>query len=105
MHKLRFFDIVEQKLHILDLNKGPQSLQTYDVGTIRSVPCLLVRFGGDECVIHDDVNSTSAEIEDTDEEIIVGARSGFAILNRKTLKLDYICKVWGAQDGPGKEDR
>ena len=32
-HCLRFVDIVKEKLHVVDLNKGPSSLKTYDMGT------------------------------------------------------------------------
>lgn len=30
---LRFVDIVKEKLHIVDVDKGPSSLKTYDMGT------------------------------------------------------------------------
>ena len=37
-HTLRFVDIVKEKLHFVDLTKGPSSLQSYDLGTpVRSV--------------------------------------------------------------------
>lgn len=29
--RLRFVDIVEQKLHVIDLNKGPTSLKSFDL--------------------------------------------------------------------------
>ena len=32
-HTLRFVDIVKEKLHIVDLNKGPSSLESFDLGT------------------------------------------------------------------------
>jgi len=35
----------------------------------------------------------------------VGAKHGYAIMNRKTKKLDYIRKVWEERDGPGKDGR
>lgn len=36
-HTLRFVDIVKEKLHTVDLNKGPSSLESFDLGTpIRS---------------------------------------------------------------------
>ena len=37
--------------------------------------------------------------------MIVGAKHGYAIMNRHTKKLEYIKKVWGDQDGPGKDQR
>ncbi len=35
----------------------------------------------------------------------MGAKYGFAIMNRKTKKLDYIKRVWEIKDGPGKDER
>lgn len=32
-HTLRFVDIVKEKLHIVDLKKGPSSLESFDMGT------------------------------------------------------------------------
>lgn len=38
-HSLRFVDIVKEQLHIVDLEKGPSSLQSYDLGTpVRFAP-------------------------------------------------------------------
>ncbi len=37
--------------------------------------------------------------------MIVGAKHGFAIMNRNTKKLEYIKKVWEDRDGPGKDER
>lgn len=31
MHQLRFVDIVKQKLHLVDLEKGPSSHRAYDL--------------------------------------------------------------------------
>lgn len=50
-------------------------------------------------------SSTTADIEGSDNEIIVGAKEGYAIMNRETKKLEYIKKVWEEQDGPGKNER
>ncbi|KAL9129594.1 MAG: hypothetical protein Q9217_001982 [Psora testacea] len=83
-HTLRFFDITKEKLHVVVLNKGPSSLQTFDLGT---------------------AVSTSADIERTSDEIIVGAKYGFAIMNHNTKALKYIKKVWEERDGPGKNER
>lgn len=38
-------------------------------------------------------------------EIVVGAKQGYAIMNWETKKLEYIKKVWEERDGPGKEER
>ena len=32
-HTLRFVDIVKEKLHTIDLSKGPSSLESFDLGT------------------------------------------------------------------------
>lgn len=41
-HTLRFVDIVKEKLHIVDLEKGPSSLESFDLGTpVRSAGLLL----------------------------------------------------------------
>ena len=49
--------------------------------------------------------STSADIEHADDEIIVGAKLGYATLNRKTHHLTYVKKLWDDRDGPGKAER
>ncbi|KAL8995179.1 MAG: hypothetical protein Q9169_005038 [Polycauliona sp. 2 TL-2023] len=81
---LRFVDIVKEKLHTVDVEQGPSSHKIIDVeGAI----------------------STTAHIEGTDDELIVGAKKGYAYYNRKSNKLEYIKKVWNESDGPGKEER
>lgn len=50
-------------------------------------------------------DSTTADIEGSDDEIIVGAKYGYAIMNRNTKKLEYIMKVWEDRDGVGKDER
>ncbi|KAL6716438.1 rRNA-processing protein cgr1 [Lecanora helva] len=81
---LRFVDIVKQKLHIVNLKEGPHSLESFDLS---------------------DPVSTTADIEGDGDKIIVGAKNGFAFMDRKTKKLDYINKVWGEKDGLGKDER
>lgn len=49
-------------------------------------------------------NST-AEIEGVEDEVIVGAKLGYAIMYRSTGKLEYIKKIWGESDRPGKAKR
>lgn len=39
------------------------------------------------------------------DHLIVGAKLGFARLNRTTGKLSYIREAWGESDGPGKAER
>lgn len=50
-------------------------------------------------------DSTTAHIEGTDNELIVGAKLGYAIFNKSSKKLEYIKKIWDERDGPGKEER
>lgn len=49
--------------------------------------------------------SITADIEGAEQDVIVGAKHGYAILNRDTGKIDYLKKVWDERDGPGKEER
>ena len=49
--------------------------------------------------------STTAEIDGVDDQIIVGAKCGYALMQRSTGKLEYIKKVWDERDGAGKEQR
>ncbi|KAL8730856.1 MAG: hypothetical protein Q9166_003783 [cf. Caloplaca sp. 2 TL-2023] len=83
-HTLRFVDIVNEKLHTVDLKQGPSSHKIIDL---------------------DAAISTTAHIEGTEDELIVGAKLGFAIFNWKSQKLEYIKKVWNESDGPGKGER
>lgn len=48
-------------------------------------------------------NIAGAAKEDQDE-LIVGAKCGFARLNRSTGKLTYIREAWGEEDGLGKAE-
>lgn len=49
--------------------------------------------------------STTAEIEGTEDEFIVGAKYGYAFLTRSNGKLEYIKHVWNEHEGPGKAKR
>ena len=83
-NSLRFVDIDKRQLHVVDLNKGPSSLQSFDLNT----PV-----------------STTADIEGDDGEIIVGAKEGFALMDRETKKLRYVKRIWGEGDGEEKVKR
>ncbi|KAI4120550.1 MAG: hypothetical protein LQ338_006935 [Usnochroma carphineum] len=83
-HTLRFVDIVKEKLHTVDLKKGPSSHQIHDLET---------------------AISTTALIEGTGDKLIVGAKLGYATLQLGSKKLDYIKKYWDERDGPGKAER
>ena len=47
----------------------------------------------------------TADIEGSDDLLAVGAKRGFATVNRNTGELKYISKVWNEQDGEGREER
>ncbi|KAJ5810224.1 uncharacterized protein N7503_002442 [Penicillium pulvis] len=83
-NEFRFVDIWDHKLYRLDLAKGPESLKAIDTDAAIGVTA----------------NIANAD----DDELIVGAKLGFARLNQATGKLSYIHEVWGADDGPGKAD-
>ena len=51
------------------------------------------------------MSSVTADIEDSQDDIIVGAKHGYAVLNRKTAKLVYVKKLWDDRDERGKEER
>ena len=49
--------------------------------------------------------STTANIEGSDSELIVGAKYGYAILNRKTGKHELIKEIWDERDDAEKGKR
>ncbi|KAL8816630.1 MAG: hypothetical protein Q9223_004389 [Gallowayella weberi] len=81
---LRFVDIVKEKIHTVNLKQGPSSHKVIDV---------------------DGPISTTADIEGTEDELIVGAKLGYAIFKRSSGELEYVAKVWNESDGAGKEAR
>ncbi|OJJ71176.1 hypothetical protein ASPBRDRAFT_126893 [Aspergillus brasiliensis CBS 101740] len=84
-NEFRFVDIWEQKLYVLDLAKGPDSLKIMDTS---------VSIG---------VTANIANVEGSREnQIVVAAKHGFALVDRTTGALSYIQKVW---DDPAKEHR
>ncbi|KAJ5632462.1 hypothetical protein N7490_008801 [Penicillium lividum] len=83
-NEFRFVDIWDHKLYRLDLDKGPESLKTIDTATAIGVTA----------------NIANAEAD----QLIVGAKLGFARLNRTTGELSYIREAWGEDDGPGKAE-
>ena len=50
-------------------------------------------------------SSTTADIEGTADELIVGAKYGYALLARDTGEFEYIKRVWDERDGPDKPAR
>jgi sugar lactone lactonase YvrE len=71
---LRFLDIMGHRLHTVDLSKGPSSLTTMQLDTPISV---------------------TADIEGVNpaEKILIGAKYGLAILDRKSGKYEYLAKL------------
>ena len=72
-NSLRFVDIIQKQLHTVSLTDGPSSLKTTQF---------------DECV------TVTADIEgrDPQETILIGAKQGLAVLDRKTGKYEYLTK-------------
>jgi sugar lactone lactonase YvrE len=70
---LRFVDIKKKQLHTVSLTEGPSSLKTLQF---------------DECV------TVTADIEgrDPQETVLIGAKQGLAVLDRKTGKYEYLAK-------------
>ncbi|KAL2216747.1 regucalcin like protein [Thermoascus aurantiacus ATCC 26904] len=87
-NQLRFVDIWEQKLYFVDLDKGPDSLESIDTDVPIGVTANIEKRG-----------------DAYNDKIIVGAKHGFATVDLNTGELSYIRKVWNEQDGPGKEER
>lgn len=49
--------------------------------------------------------SITADIEGSEQDLIVGAKHGYAILNRHTGQINDLKNFWDERDGPGKEER
>ncbi|KAJ5895153.1 hypothetical protein N7495_006844 [Penicillium taxi] len=86
-NEFRFVDIWEHKLYRLDLAKGPESLKVIDTGAAIGVTANIA-------------NPSKTDVD----HLIVGAKHGFARLNRTTGDLSYIREAWGEEDGPGKAE-
>ncbi|KAJ5582587.1 hypothetical protein N7535_001207 [Penicillium sp. DV-2018c] len=77
-NEFRFVDIWDHKLYRLDLTKGPESLSVIDT---------------------EDSVGVTANIQGSNQnQLIVGAKQGFARLDQTTGKLAYIQKVWEDED-------
>jgi len=82
---LRFFDIVKEKMHTVNLDEGPSSHKTIDL------PFSI---------------GTTADIEGNNDEFVFGGKLGYGIMNKKTGDVRYIKKMWEAQEAQqGKEHR
>lgn len=70
---LRFVDIIKQRLHTVSLTEGPSSLKTLQFSEAITV---------------------TADIEGRDPQasLLVGAKQGLAVLDRKTGQYEYVTK-------------
>ncbi|KAG7290574.1 hypothetical protein NEMBOFW57_000577 [Staphylotrichum longicolle] len=75
---LRFVDIIKQQLHTVSLTDGPDSLKTLQFSEAVTV---------------------TADIEgrDPQDAVLIGAKQGLAVLDRKTGTYEYVTKF--AQEG------
>ena len=84
-NSLRFVDIVKEKLHTVDLTKGPSSHKQWD---------LQYSVG------------TTADIDGDDKNFVFGGKSGYGIFNRETGEHRLIKEQWSdaerQPDGGGK---
>ncbi|KAJ5300931.1 uncharacterized protein N7443_005933 [Penicillium atrosanguineum] len=83
-NEFRFIDIWDHKLYRLDLAKGLESLRVIDTDAALGV--------------------TANISGETGNQLIAGAKLGFARLDGTTGKLTYIREAWGESDGPGKAE-
>jgi hypothetical protein len=83
---LRYLDINNHQLFIVDLNLGPDSIQTFDTGMPVGV---------------------TADLEgvDSSETILCGAKDGVTKFNLKTGKHEYVAKYWSGVDAADKTRR
>ena len=70
-----------EKLHIVDLTKGPSSLRTIGTGVSIGV---------------------TADIEGLDEVILAGAKDGITKFNLQSAEHEYLAEFWNKGDGPDK---
>ncbi|KAL3473460.1 hypothetical protein BJX99DRAFT_198961 [Aspergillus californicus] len=80
-NEFRFVDIWEERLYVLDLAKGPASLQTFETSASIGVTA-----------------NIEGASESRKDHIVAAAKHGFAFVNRKTGELSYIAKPWDEPD-------
>lgn len=74
---LRLVDIVKKQLHVVELDKGPESLRTHQL----------------------DISvGTTANIEGNDDEFIFGGKAGYGIMNKRTAEWRYIKEMWTKEE-------
>lgn len=79
-HCLRFVDIKKRRLHVIDLSVGPSSLKTIQLDMPIGV---------------------TADIEGVDpaKKILVGGKTGLAVLDRETGKYDMLTRFYDSMEG------
>ncbi|KAL4887953.1 hypothetical protein BDV59DRAFT_151162 [Aspergillus ambiguus] len=87
-NEFRFVDIWDQKLYVLDLAKGPDSLKTLDTSVSIGVTANIK-----------DAGDTS------NNQIAVAAKYGFALADRSTGELTYLSKVWDILRDPNDPEK
>lgn len=77
---LRFVDIINKRVHTIDLGRGPDSLTTIQL----DVPV-----------------TVTADIEGVDpqDKILLGLKHGIAVLDRKTGKYEYLTRLFDGSEG------
>lgn len=87
-NKLRFVDIKKRKLYVIDLAVGPDSLKTVDF----DIPV-----------------GVTFDIEGVDNQnkILIGGKTGIALLDRQSGKYEYIKRFfdWDESERSTKDDR
>lgn len=82
---LRFVDIVQKRLHTVNLNEGPSSHKIFNLEYSIGV---------------------TADIEGNDEEFVFGGKTGYGLFNRRTGAHRIIRQMWTDEerkdDGGGK---
>ncbi|BDD64003.1 hypothetical protein MAP00_008853 [Monascus purpureus] len=93
-NEFRFVDIWDHKVYFMDLAKGPDSLRSIETATSVGVTADVVADG-----------SSNANANTYSDQMIVGAKHGFALLDRRTGALSYLRKVWdGEEDSAVRAD-
>lgn len=72
-NSLRFVDIINKRIHTVSLNEGPESVKTIQLDTPVTVTA--------------DVEGCNPQ-----DKILIGAKFGLGLLDRKSEKYEYIVK-------------
>ncbi|KAJ4424645.1 rRNA-processing protein cgr1 [Gnomoniopsis sp. IMI 355080] len=85
-NSLRFVDIINKRVHSLSLTEGPDSVKTIQL----DVPVTV---------------TADVEGHDPQDKILIGAKYGIALLDRKTGKYEYLLKFAAADGQPNERLR